>query len=867
MLFQLWLQLIIKMTIWVCIVVEEKKLIVHAAEEQIMINSDTAQCTIPLEVQTLDSDQRLGNTDMECDSYLLMKDNLPSVPNFLSLSTHGDGVSTTNFNDELMESVPDALSNMGSPETLSIVPGIDMLSSKLSLGQTSKKMASGDDKRLEEKPVAEVGSDLFACNLFSQNTKIHLNSEQAIESDRSFNSKAVPLLSQDIKSATHSLNPTSGESNERKNQLNYAVPRIFPGRSSFVITNSKKTTSSTHIANRRTWHRTGNPSASLQPGKKSFSSTVPPPRQSSRKTGKVQSTSYIRKGNSLVRKPATVAAPSQGSNGMSSSVYRLNPSGMDEMKSTGSDSRVNVTELPNLLRTGGTISAFDRPQTPPLPPSTTLPVCTVISPGECTPLPLAEPLLCGFSETSSDSTRFIENKDVPKSSRDALRFCGTSENQTGPIKSLESQSILKEGNLVSSSMKKIIYVKHKSNQLVAASNSRDSSVHNVDKTQVSSDRYYKRSKNQLIRTSLESHIKRQVAIADDSSNSEGQRALKVISSRGYSKRRSDKVVGTRKPSKFSLVWTLRDTQSSKKVGNPLQRQKVLPQLFPWKRATYWRSFMQNSAIIPNSLSTISRKLLLSRKRDTVYTRSTHGFSLRKSKVLSVGGSSLKWSKSIEKHSKKANEEATLAVAAAERKRREQNGAGCIISGAKTRNHSFRERIFRIGSVRYRMDSSKRTLQRISDDESSGPAALQEKNAKKSYVPRRLVIGNDEYVRIGNGNQLIRDPKKRVRILASEKVRWSLHTARHRLAKKRKYCQFYTRFGKCNKDDGKCPYIHDPSKIAVCTKFLNGLCSNPSCKLTHKVIPERMQDCFYFLQGEFCYLVLLFNIIVEMNPKF
>ena len=153
---------------------------------------------------------------------------------------------------------------------------------------------------------------------------------------------------------------------------------------------------------------------------------------------------------------------------------------------------------------------------------------------------------------------------------------------------------------------------------------------------------------------------------------------------------------------------------------------------------------------------------------------------------------------------------------------------------------------------------------------------------------------DRYVRLGNGNQLIRDPKKRTRTLASEKVRWSLHTARLRLARKKKYCQFFTRFGKCNKDDGKCPYIHDPSKIAVCTKFLNGLCSNPNCKLTHKVycfiwstqadlmdynlslllffvfivfilalvvfsiqvIPERMQDCSYFLQGWFLFPCIL-----------
>lgn len=91
-----------------------------------------------------------------------------------------------------------------------------------------------------------------------------------------------------------------------------------------------------------------------------------------------------------------------------------------------------------------------------------------------------------------------------------------------------------------------------------------------------------------------------------------------------------------------------------------------------------------------------------------------------------------------------------------------------------------------------------------------------------------------YVRIGNGNQLVRDPKRRTRILASEKVRWSLHTARMRLAKKRKFCQFFTRFGKCNKGEGKCPFIHDSSKIAVCTKFLNGLCADLNCKLTHKV---------------------------------
>ncbi|XP_075512377.1 zinc finger CCCH domain-containing protein 7-like [Primulina tabacum] len=116
----------------------------------------------------------------------------------------------------------------------------------------------------------------------------------------------------------------------------------------------------------------------------------------------------------------------------------------------------------------------------------------------------------------------------------------------------------------------------------------------------------------------------------------------------------------------------------------------------------------------------------------------------------------------------------------------------------------------------------------------------EEKFKKSYVPKRLLIGNDEYVRIGTGNQLVRDPKKRNRVL--------VRIARLRLARKRKYCQFFTRFGKCNKSDGKCPCIHDPSKIVVCTKFLNGSCTDCDCKLTHKVIPEKMPDCSYFLKG-------------------
>ncbi|KAF8404047.1 hypothetical protein HHK36_008924 [Tetracentron sinense] len=947
---------------------------------------------VPLELQISYLAPRLPSTDMECYDYsLLVNDELSSVSNYFSSRAEAPGFSTTNSNEEPLESMTDTPSNINSSESLSMVPELHVLNTGLSLRHISNKNVRGDGKKPDEIPIVGVGSLLTSNNSFALDPKVNVTLDHAVQSSCSIPEKTVSLPSQDAKRPTPNLKLNSRESNVRKSHQSYVVPRVFPGRPSF-ISGSLKKTSSTHITKPRTWHRTDNPSASLLPGKNSSSSTAASQKHSPKKFGKVQSTSYIRKGNSLVRKSAPLAVLPQSSSGLSSSIYRLNPVGIEETKNTGSESKDDNIHPPNFLKTGRMNASIERPKTPPLPNNTKLTNCTTKPSQVCTSSTLADPLRGGGSEAKTDPMKLTENKDVPMPA-------GVSENQAGLSYNIETQSILNDGNS-KSNMQRLIYVKRKSNQLVAASSPEECepSVHNAESTQVlPSNRYYKRNKNQLIRTSSESHVKQAIDIHDDSSNSEGQRAPSVLSlkcSRNLSKRRSDKVLAkTCKPSKFSFVWTLRGTQAQNEDTNSLQRQKVLPYLFPWKRTTYRRSSIYGKTPVSNnsSFSLISRKLLLSRKRNTVYTRSTGGFSLRKSKVLSIGGSNLKWSKSIEKRSKRANEEATLAVAAVERKKREQNGAACAIYGAKNRNQSSRksahsvellpgERIFRVGSIRYKMDSSKRTLQRISgnllllccsgryvrsqpleelhlgveerqmlfgrkhfgkvnytfnargtvleesadivllcndkpamkvlcdlkiivialrsstrtcylfpqvellynpvsagfgdiqqdhgwqvtlftkvnqddafllafcvDEKSTYPVDLQTDKGKP-FVPRRLLIGNDEYVRIGSGNQLVRDPKKRTRVLANEKIRWSLHTARLRLARKQKYCQFFTRFGKCNKDDGKCPYLHDPSKIAVCTKFLKGLCSNTNCKLTHKVIPERMQDCSYFLQG-------------------
>ncbi|XP_061681394.1 zinc finger CCCH domain-containing protein 3 isoform X4 [Syngnathoides biaculeatus] len=89
-----------------------------------------------------------------------------------------------------------------------------------------------------------------------------------------------------------------------------------------------------------------------------------------------------------------------------------------------------------------------------------------------------------------------------------------------------------------------------------------------------------------------------------------------------------------------------------------------------------------------------------------------------------------------------------------------------------------------------------------------------------------------------------------RHFASRAVQRSLAIIRQaRQKKQRQYCMYYNRFGKCN-HGSSCPYIHDPDKVAVCTRFLRGTCKQPdaACPFSHKVVKEKMPVCSYFLKG-------------------
>lgn len=57
-------------------------------------------------------------------------------------------------------------------------------------------------------------------------------------------------------------------------------------------------------------------------------------------------------------------------------------------------------------------------------------------------------------------------------------------------------------------------------------------------------------------------------------------------------------------------------------------------------------------------------------------------------------------------------------------------------------------------------------------------------------------------------------------------------------------------GYCDKGPA-CPYIHDPSAVAICLSYLQrGNCpSGDNCDLSHDPTPERVPACLHFLRGK------------------
>ncbi|KAK9096204.1 hypothetical protein Sjap_021701 [Stephania japonica] len=715
-----------------------------------------------LEVQTAQDGKSFCKALENEDHGPTSLNDLLSLPTFTPQKLEASGGSAQKSDGEdiciLLDSHTESMSN--SPET-----NILSLGESHDLGKVNHEKIGSDGNPSDSK------DSILNSKWQTSGPEVSVRSHESTRNVQLIPKKAPQL--QSVESGKSYMKNKAGNLIGRKIFQAPRVPRVLTGRSSFRSGSVKETAALTHITRPRTWRRTDN---AIPPQQQLCLSTGSLQSDLQKNFGNTQSTSYIRKGNSLVRKGAQTASLPKGS-------LRLDPVPRYELKKNA------VAESnANCLR-----EDFEKSKTPSLPENSGSSNSNTTSSQVVASYTSVDPLLKGGFESTSDPMMVAESSALPESA-------GVSDVQSGLSKNLVTGNISNNAKSTVSETRKITYVKHKSHQLVASQDTEIDHNHlnTPDNVQTSTslssfDQYYKNKNNQLIRSSSSwgSLFKKAVAGPDVSSNSEGQMIAQVSSmkcSKSANKQRNSRALTKiRRPSKFSLVWTLNGQASQ-----------------------------------------------------VVAAKSSH-----------------------------YQQEATRAVAAVQRKKQDQKGTTHVVTREKIRSKSSGERIYRIGSVRYKMDSS-RTLQRIpvheealakghtredivlrvidqawgsdllikryekSSSSSVGLHPESGKDDKRSFVPKRLLIGNDEYIRIGNGNQLVRDPKRRVRILASEKVRWSLHTARMRVAKKQQYCQFFTRFGKCNKIGGKCPYIHDPAKVAVCTKFLKGTCTNSSCKLTHKV---------------------------------
>ncbi|KFM66627.1 Zinc finger CCCH domain-containing protein 3, partial [Stegodyphus mimosarum] len=162
------------------------------------------------------------------------------------------------------------------------------------------------------------------------------------------------------------------------------------------------------------------------------------------------------------------------------------------------------------------------------------------------------------------------------------------------------------------------------------------------------------------------------------------------------------------------------------------------------------------------------------------------------------------------------------------------------SGKTLKRLSSKKPVLVIRGQRFAIGSSGKTLKRLSPKSCVQPPE----------VPKRIFIGGKTFIRTTSDTMKASLPISKT--LASRVLNRSINRAltasvKKKMIKINTYCMFYNRFGRCNKGI-KCPYIHDPSKIAVCTRFLRGTCKIDGCPFSHEICPGKMAICSFYLLG-------------------
>ncbi|XP_052061583.1 uncharacterized protein LOC127701640 isoform X2 [Mytilus californianus] len=161
------------------------------------------------------------------------------------------------------------------------------------------------------------------------------------------------------------------------------------------------------------------------------------------------------------------------------------------------------------------------------------------------------------------------------------------------------------------------------------------------------------------------------------------------------------------------------------------------------------------------------------------------------------------------------------------------------------------KIVKVRGIKFQMDASGKTLKRMDSSPVKSDNQISKQGVKSSV--NRIDIGGMTYIQTKPGT-LEQVWSNKAKVIASRVKHRSILTVAAKYKKDntkkkvaKKYCMFFNRFGKCERGNN-CPYVHDPDRVAVCTRFLRGTCKVDDCLFSHKVAKEKMPTCSYFLRG-------------------
>ncbi|CAC5393196.1 Zinc finger CCCH domain-containing protein 3 [Mytilus coruscus] len=161
------------------------------------------------------------------------------------------------------------------------------------------------------------------------------------------------------------------------------------------------------------------------------------------------------------------------------------------------------------------------------------------------------------------------------------------------------------------------------------------------------------------------------------------------------------------------------------------------------------------------------------------------------------------------------------------------------------------KIVKVRGIKFQMDTSGKTLKRMD----SSPVKIDNHISRQVFKSsvNRIDIGGMTYIQtkpgtleqVGSNKSKVIASRVKHRSILTAAAKYKKDNTKKKVAKK--YCMFFNRFGKCERGSN-CPFVHDPDRVAVCTRFLRGTCKVDDCLFSHKVAKEKMPTCSYFLRG-------------------